>query len=328
MGSATPTTSGQCGDPPDQSRVVQVLALDGGGLRGIFTAAALAAWEDDFGTRVADHFDLITGTSTGGIIALGLGLGVSPRQLLELYATDGTKVFPTGLLKSRRIRWLRRAKHNPRHLRAVLERQFGDKLLGASAARLAIPSYDLVSDDVHLFRTPHHPDLRRDWRVSAVDVAMATASAPTYLPVHGLGGYRLVDGGVWANNPTMVGVAEAVDRLGADVRQVRVMNVGTVTELVARPERLDTGGLVAWRRDALDVVLRGQALAAKNHAALIVGRQNVVRVDVPVPHGLHGLDEVRPADLVARAAAASRHSSPDVAQFFEHTPSPYVPLYS
>ena len=67
----------------------QILALDGGGLRGIFSAAILAALEDDLQTSIVDHFDLVAGTSTGGIIALGLGLGLRPRQIVEFYAEPG-----------------------------------------------------------------------------------------------------------------------------------------------------------------------------------------------------------------------------------------------
>ena len=76
--------------------LLQVLALDGGGLRGIFTAATLAAWEEDFGTSIADHFDLIVGTSTGGIIALALGLGVPPAEVLSIYVDHGDRIFPPG----------------------------------------------------------------------------------------------------------------------------------------------------------------------------------------------------------------------------------------
>jgi hypothetical protein len=138
----------------------------------------------------------------------------------------------------------------------------------------------------------------------------------------------LVDGGVWANNPTMVGVAEAVDRLGASTDEVRVLNIGTATELVRRPRRLDAGGLVAWRSDALDVVLRGQALAAVNHARLLIGRGSVVRIDVPIPQGLHSLDEIDPSDLSARASAASRTGAEQVAPFLSHRPPEYIPAYS
>lgn len=308
--------------------IVKILALDGGGLRGIFAAAALAAWEEDFGKRIVDYFDLIVGTSTGGIIALALGLGRRPQDILDLYVSNAAEIFP-GARRSwvGAARWARRPKYSPGGLRHVLEAEFGSSCLGESVTRLAIPSYDLAADDVHLFRTPHHREFRRDWRVAAVDVALATSAAPTYFPAARLKSHRLVDGGVWANNPTLLGVVEAVDRLDAELRDIRVLSVGTTSDLRGRASRLDSGGLWAWRTDALDVVLRGQALASTNHARLLVGRENVVRFDVPIPSGLHGLDRVDPRDLIAKADAASRVMSSSVAPFLEAIASPYHPCY-
>jgi len=317
------------GPPEPSAALLQVLALDGGGLRGIFTAAALAAWEEDFGTSVADHFDLIVGTSTGGVIALSLGLGISPDEVLSIYLDNGERIFPrAGRARRGLLRRLLRPGYDAAELRAVLQGRFGDQLFGDSRVRLAIPSYDLAADRVHLFRTPHHRDLRRDWRVSAVDVALATASAPLFLPAHRVEAHRLIDGGVWANNPTLVGVAECFDRLGGERGRIRVLNVGTTSEVRERRATLDDGGLLAWRSDGLDVMLRGQCLAATSHAQLILGRTNVVRVDMPTPEGLHKLDSVTAPDLIGRALAESRTQSPALASFFQHSPSPYVPLHA
>ena len=317
VGSLDPST------PP-----LQVLALDGGGLRGIFTAATLAAWEEDFGSPIANHFDLIVGTSTGGIIALALGLGMSPVEVLSIYLNHGDRIFPrAGRAPHGLLRRLLRPRYDALELRAVFEDSFGDQLLGDSRVRLAIPSYDLASDHVHLFRTPHHLDLRRDWRVPAVEVALATTAAPTFLPAHRIEAHRLIDGGVWANNPALVGVAECFDRLGGERGRIRILNVGTTNEIHERRTTLDNGGLLAWGSSGPDVMLRGQCLAATNHAQLILGRSNVVRVDVSTPEGLHKLDSVTASDLIGRAHAESRTRSPALASFFTHSPSPYTPFY-
>ena len=312
-----------------EAPLIQVLALDGGGLRGIFTAATLAAWEEDFDTSIADHFDLIVGTSTGGIIALALGLGVPPTEVLSIYLDHGDRIFPrAGRVRHRWLRRLLRPRYDAVELRAVLRDRFGDQILGDSTVRLAIPSYDLAADRVHLFRTPHHPDLRRDWRMPALDVALATAAAPMFLPAHRMESHRLIDGGVWANNPTLVGVAECFDRLGGERGRIRVLSVGTTSEIRERRATLDNGGLFAWRWDGLNVMLRGQCLSATNHAQLILGRPNVVRVDMSTPEGLHKLDAVTAPDLIGRALAESRTRSPALASFFQHSPSSYTPFYA
>jgi patatin-like phospholipase/acyl hydrolase len=77
--------------PPER---FQILSLDGGGIKGPFSSAVLAAIEEDLGVNVVDHFDLITGTSTGGIIALGLGLGLRPREIVEFHLSKGPQIFP------------------------------------------------------------------------------------------------------------------------------------------------------------------------------------------------------------------------------------------
>ncbi len=316
------------GAPGSPTGVLQVLSIDGGGLRGIFAAATLAAWEEDFDTPIADHFDLIVGTSTGGVIALALGLGMSPAEILSIYVDHRDRIFPL----TRRIRrgsWhrLRRPRYSAIALRSVLRKSFGDQTLGDSGVRLAIPSYDLAADHVHLFRTPHHPDLRRDWRVPVVDVALATTAAPTFLPAHPWEGHRLIDGGVWAHNPALVGVAECFDRLGGERGRIRLLSIGTTSEIRNRRSSLDSGGLLTWHSDGLDVMLRGQSLAATNHAQLILGRHNLLRVDVSTPEGIHTLDQVAPRDLIGRALAESRTRSPALADLLKHSPSPYNPFY-
>ena len=295
--------------------------MDGGGLRGIFAAAALAALEADLGRPIVDCFDLISGTSTGGLIALGLAAGMSPQDILDFYLDRGGDIFPKSRLG--RLRRVRRP-YDPAPLEAALASILGDRLLGESKVRLAIPSFDQTGNDVHLFRTPHHPRLTRDLRERMVDVGMATAAAPTFLPAHNLHGQRLIDGGVWANNPTMVAVVEAMTSCRAIAEQIHVLNVGTTTEVVRPSRRLDNGSPLRWISAIVDVSMRGQALAAKNHAALLLGQGHVHRIDFAVPAGIHGLDRVDSDDLIGRARAASRTASPQIRYLFDHEAAPYV----
>ena len=180
---------------------LQILSLDGGGVKGLFSAAVLANLEKDFNTRIIDHFDLIAGTSTGGIIALGLGLGLSPRESVSFYTEDAPQIFRTIPFLSISKHFIRN-KHTPAPLIAALRRRYGERTLGDSCKRLIIPAYDLGRGSVHVFKTPHHERFRRDCSVPAWQIAMATGAAPTYFPAfYGVEKIRLIDGGVWANNP-------------------------------------------------------------------------------------------------------------------------------
>jgi predicted acylesterase/phospholipase RssA len=305
----------------------QILSLDGGGLRGMFTAAVLAQLEEDHGIRVVDHFDLVAGTSTGGIIALGLGMGMSPRQILQFYTEHGHRIFRnrSGLRGARH--WIR-SKYSERPLRDALAQVFGDRLLGESTKRLVIPAYDLGASDVYLFRTPHLCHLRRDWRERAVDVALSTAAAPTYFPTMPLRGARLIDGGVFANNPVMVAITEAVGPLGIDLSNVKAFSVGTTTDIPKHPRLLDRGGRLMWAPAAVDVLMRAQSDGATKQARHFLGEANFLRLDPTVPTGALNLDRVDADGLIGLAGHVSRVQSPKFKDLFtDHFAPMYKPCH-
>ena len=127
-------------------QLFQILSLDGGGIKGLFSAAVLAAIEEDLTTNVVDHFDLITGTSTGGIIALGLASGMRPREIVEFYLSKGPRIFG----KAWGLRWLQhwlRRKYSQTPLREALQSCFKDKRIADCTKRVVIPSYNLGDDD-------------------------------------------------------------------------------------------------------------------------------------------------------------------------------------
>jgi hypothetical protein len=307
----------------------QVLALDGGGVRGIFTAALLAGLEEDTGRAVLDHFDLVVGTSTGGIVALGLGAGLTPRQILDFYVSENRRIF------SNPLHWgaLRRpfvAKYRSKHLQAALQRTFGETLLGESAVPLVIPSFNLGENDVYLFKTPHHDRLKRDYRVPMWAVAMATSAAPTHFPAFRLpgDGVRLIDGGVWANNPAMVGVTEAVSMFGKRLEDVRVLNLGTTSTVKLGRSGLNNAGFLRWGLHAADVFLDGQSVGAFAQVQHLVGVAHAHRLNPPAPEELGSLDACDAQELIAKAAHYSRQMSPTFdAVFGSHVRSPYTPFH-
>ena len=287
----------------------QILSLDGGGIKGIFSAAVLTHLEEDLNLDITEHFDLITGTSTGGIIAIGLGMGMHPREILRFYVDKGPGIFANGLMTSLRHMW--RKKHTPVGLENALKECFGDTLLAACRKRLVIPSYNIGEDDVYLFKTPHHERLTRDYKVPLWNVAMATSAAPTYFPsFRNVDHIRLVDGGVWANNPTMVGIVEAVSMLKVPLESIRVFSLGSTSEVKGRSKRLDHGGLLQWAFEAVDVIMRGQSIGANTQAMHLLGPENVLRLDPKVPDGLFALDRIKEAELLSKAAHESRHVAP------------------
>lgn len=307
----------------------QILSIDGGGIRGIFSAALLAGIEEDLDCPIRETFDLIVGTSTGGIIALGLGAGLTPRQILDFYVEHKDHIFPRGLRVSG-IRQLFRAKYRPEPLETALKDVFGGTLLGASKVPLVVPSYDLGEGDVYIFKTPHNRRLRRDHRVPMWAVGMATAAAPTFFPAFRLPDehVRLVDGGVWANSPAMVGVTEAVSLLGRKLEEIQLLSVGTTAPTDTRKADFDNAGIVRWARgpNVVDVFLRGQGTAAFTQAWHLLGEERAYRLDAPaLPDST--LDRADAEELIAKAAHHSREFCPIFERnFASHYPSPYQPL--
>ncbi len=177
----------------------RILALDGGGIKGIFPAAVLAGLEREYleGRSAGDYFDLIAGTSTGGILALGLGAGMTADEVLRMYLEQGHRVFPS---KERgfagRARRLVSAQYDRGPLDELLNQRLGDKTLRESRHRLLVPSTEGCNGEVWVFKTPHHPDYKLDGDERMSSVAAARSAAPTYFTPFEQGGYTYLDGGV------------------------------------------------------------------------------------------------------------------------------------
>jgi len=309
----------------------QILSLDGGGIKGLFSAAALAAIEEDLSTNIVDHFDLITGTSTGGIIATGLAIGMRPREIVEFYLSKGPSIFHSRCW-TKWSNWLW-SKYSQEPLKAALENCFKDKRVADCKKRLVIPSYNLGEDDVYLFRTPHAERLKRDWKVPLWKVALATSAAPTFFPSsRHVDKLRLIDGGVWANNPAMVGVIEAYGTLGVPLDAIRVFSIGTSDAVTHRRNKLDGGGKLSWAtgNDAVDVIMRGQSIGVNNQVTFLLGQQRVERWNPKVASDEFSLDGVNKAnDLVGKASHVSRILMPNFHEKFAgHAAALYTPLYT
>jgi hypothetical protein len=278
--------------PVDQP--FRILAIDGGGIKGIFPAAVLAQIEADLlgGRSVVDHFDMIVGTSTGGILALGLAAGKPAQQLLDLYMVDGRNVFPPASSLTRKWRNLRSV-FGPRYdneaLTAMLDKVLEDRRFADARTRLCIPAFEGHHGEVFIFKTPHHPDYRKDGYELMTTVGAATAAAPTFYAALDSGGYRYVDGGIWANCPAMLGVVDALACFAIEPGQIRMLSLGCGREPYLVDDKRAVGGMLAWRK-ALFAAMDLQGQNAIGQARLLVGPANVIRLE-PEPARAIELDD-------------------------------------
>jgi len=321
-----------------KDRRFRILSIDGGGIRGIFPAAVLAGLERRYtsGRSVGPYFDLVAGTSTGGILALGLGAGYTASDLLDLYVTRGCEVFPPfadsafGRLKL----WVRDKKQYARYLydtdalKRLLTDKLGDRLFGESKVRLCIPAFEGAHSEVFVFKTPHHSDYQTDRFEKMVTVGLAPAAAPTYFRPLEHGGYTLVDGGVWSNNPIMLAIIEALICFDVSRDQIDVLSLGCGDDrYVVSPEEVAKGGLWHWRR-IMEAAMRLQSLAATNQARLLLGPPAVIRLDVPQFESKIRMDDWARsrAELVPAADAALANKGEEIATvFLKRLAMPFVP---
>ena len=322
-----------------KDRRFRILSLDGGGIKGLFPATVLAELERRYlgGESIAGYFDLVARTSTGGIIALGLGAGLTASEMADLYLRRGPDVFPLSPSTTwGRIQSWWRGKRNyvlynyeQEPLEALLTDALGDKLLGESKVRLCIPAFEGKHGEVLVFKTPHHRDYKFDRLEPMVKAALATAAAPTYFRPLEHNGYTLVDGGVWANNPVMLAVIEALICFDLDRDQIDVLSLGCGDDpYVVSPLQSTLGGKLIWY-DVIFAAMRLQSLSATNQARLLLGPPAVRRIDPPVNPNPIMLDDFRRSrdELVPAARKAiDEHGDALAAAFLGSRVGLYEPV--
>lgn len=233
---------------------LQLLSLTGGGYRGLYTACVLAALEEHLGRPIGRSFELVAGTSIGGLLALAVAFERPMRAVVDLFAGAGPTIFPppprTKL--GRRIKLITRDAWQPafqsEHLRAAILGLFEkDTKLGDALHAVLVPAVNLTQGQPQVFKTPHHSSFVRDQHLSVVDIVMATSAAPTFFAPARLGNALYVDGGLYANSPDLVALHEATHFLQAPPGDIWMLSVGTTTTSYSIIDSSESNyGLAYW----------------------------------------------------------------------------------
>jgi len=201
---------------------MKILGIDGGGIRGVFAISILKAMEEAYQSKISDHFDLVAGTSTGSIIAAGAAMDSDMDTLLDQYYQYGGKIFmkeaKVGLFKSI---------YSDRSLRVLLKKAFGDQELQAVSKPLLIPTVDLTHGKPYVHRS-HAPDELGNASIKLWDAVLSSCSAPVYFPPNNIGNkYLSIDGGLWANNPSLVCLTDALHYFEESLESIQILSLGT-----------------------------------------------------------------------------------------------------
>ena len=299
----------------------RILSLDGGGIRGILEAATLTYLEEEIESiinrqyrdlhapladvRLGEGFDLVAGTSTGGIIALAMRM-INPstnrpklkmREVLSLYQDKGDVIFPS---VSKFSGWLS-SKYSPTPLENLLKEYFGDNKLSNLGPPTMITGYDTHKEGLYLFKSwQGERNAGEDYMVR--DVARATSAAPTYFPaaaIRDISGRRhtFVDGGVAANNPTMHAYQEAKELFGTS--SLDVVSIGTGSDNLLSLYKKVNGGKLNWASDITSVLMSSNSQIVDDLATRASASDNnsYVRLQFNLDQRAADLDNVTPENI-------------------------------
>jgi uncharacterized protein len=288
---------------------MRVLSIDGGGIRGIVPATVLAALEQRTERPVCELFDLIGGTSTGGILALALtrprgdgtpGPRWSAEEIVGLYVDEGPRIFSRSLGKRiTSVEGLIDERYSNGPLREVLEQYLGETTVDQALCDVFVTSYDLHARAPKFFKS-----WREDAGIPMAVAAEATAAAPTYFEPVAVGDAALIDGGVFAGNPAMCAYAEAV-RLHPDQQPTLVsLGTGSQTDPILI-EQARGWGVLEWARPIIDVVFDGSSDAVDYQLEHVLG-DRYVRLQTLLEEADDAMDDASPANLAALKAVGAR----------------------
>lgn len=338
---------------------VKILSLNGGGVRGLFTINVLAEIEriieqntDQKNIKVGDYFDLIVGTSIGGILALGLASGKSARELEAVFRVQAPKIFPSKAWLVTQWRAAVSVRYHSKPLFDAVTSMIGDEVtFNDLTRRVMLPAVNLSTGKPQFFKTPHNPMFNRDGRLTLIDAAMATSAAPTYFTPHyckDLDAY-FADGGLVANNPSFIALHEVLRDMRSDfpdvtVSDIKILNVGTLgEEYTVSPTALEStsnnGYLGLWglgERLVLTTMTANQQL----HKAMLIRElsshnvlDNYVSLDDAVPNEAASditLDNASVSSLRNLASRGKQLATNEFTKnhrlraFFDHPAAPFT----
>jgi len=331
-------------DTAKNNRPFQILCLSGGGFLGLYSIGVLRRLEDQFGTPIGQCFDLIAGTSVGGIIALGLASGATAAEIEESFLANGGNIFSDkpvaktsiargALLVRRLLKYWRSPIYSSEPLlRTVRSIVPADKKIGNLSTRVLVPAINLSKGKPQVFKTPHHPTFKTDLHLLVEDVALATSAAPTFFQTHRIGAEVFADGGLYANSPDHLALHEAMHFLGQEIGTVGMLSIGTTATSFSWSASTKRGlGWFDWALDQrlIRAMMAGQQINSDYMLRHLLG-DRYVRIDAVPSHeqalqlALDNASPVAKQDLQALATASAREfgANPVVQAMFAHRAAP------
>lgn len=303
------------------NKTFKILSIDGGGIRGIYPAHILKRIEQDLISKLSlcDFFDMITGTSTGSIIATGIAVNISASDIVDLYTKHGNKIFK----KKSQFCFLKgwwKSMYDNSYLSNLLEEIFKDKKLGSITKPLLLPSTDIINGGVHVFKSNYSETFVRDRNVLIKDAILASCAAPAYFNPHKIENYLLADGGLWANNPALAAVIDAQKRLHINSENIKILTLGTGHSKKSYKSQTKNWGLfTGWRgTNFIDFILSLQSQSIMNYLNLNLESKQILRIDFESDGSLPLDDTSCLGELISKADRDYTHHADKIRQFIHN----------
>ena len=301
---------------------LKILSLDGGGVRGYLSILILEKLEKALNRIlneekvIAERFDLIAGTSTGGIIATALAIHKSAKEIREIYEQMMKVVFvPTA-------KGLKKPKYNQKVLKKILKEIFDNKTLNDVKTHLCITSVDIATSKPKFFKSPYLEIYHQRADEKLVDIALATSAAPIFFPLANTKHFHfLADGGLIANNPSMIAVLEGY-KITKNFDKIKLLSIGTgeMSKMPYDVKKIEEyGGVITWALNKspkellsiskkeiviplIEVLINAQSKLIDSQVQTILKEENFLRINPPLSQDVR-LDEVEKIDILKNLAS-------------------------
>ena len=310
----------------------RILSLDGGGIRGIYTAHILKRIQEDLNINFSEYFDLITGTSTGAILASALVTNQDINKVIELYKNKGKEIFSSKICFFKKYGinlpcfniGLFTSKYSQKILYKQLDEIFNDKTMSQVDTNLMLFATDIANGIPHVFKSPYSPEFTRDKKVKLKDAILASTSAPIYFKPYLLDEkYLLADGGLWCNNPAICAVAEAKNRFNKDIKEIELLSIGTIEGKsyfeIKRTKnwfKKIFWGLIGWNTKVIDISLNIQSMSS-HHNTDFLGLSKYLRINTKESNQLSMDDAFMIDDLISKADKEYTYNTTKIKDFFK-----------
>ena len=266
----------------NDDKTFHILALDGGGARGIYSARVLARIEETLGAPVRDCFDLIAGTSAGAISAGAAAIGIPMSEVVDLFETESARIFR----RRPHRQLLFRSKYSRDRLKRVVKAIVCGVKLGAIKTPLMITGSNISTGGVYVFKSAYLGDMDypyvRDEDTLLSEAILASCAAPTFFDPAPVRDALVADGGLWANNPSIIALTEAVSKFDAQIERVHILSIGTGRSTNFYSQSKSWGLLTGWGRQKLvSYIFSLQSQASTNMSKLMLGDRHL-RLDPEV----------------------------------------------